>query len=89
MIKNINEILIHETVNEMLDLKDFVTLYIVIFQMSFAFLLLNNRSLSNKWNKSVNYLSQKYTFKKQKITQLEKVCFIKVNELKLTQVELF
>ena len=31
MIKNINEILIHETVNEMLDLKNFVTLSIVIF----------------------------------------------------------
>ena len=32
-----------------------------------------------------------YTLKKQriKITQLEKVRFIKVNELKLTQVELF
>ena len=32
-----------------------------------------------------------YTLEKQrlKITQLEKVCFIKMNELKLTQVELF
>ena len=32
-----------------------------------------------------------YTLKKQKlkITQLEKVRFIKVNELKLTQIELF
>ena len=32
----------------------------------------------------------KYTrLKNFKITQFEKVCFIKVNELKLTQVELF
>ena len=32
-----------------------------------------------------------YTLKKQrfKITQLEKECFIKVNEIKLTQVKLF
>ena len=32
-----------------------------------------------------------HTLKKQrlKITQLEKMCFIEVNEIKLTQVELF
>ena len=51
--------------------------------------ILDNFILSNPdINKNKSHLS--YTLKKRlKITQLEKVRFIKMNELKLTQVKLF
>ena len=49
-------------------------------------LMLNRHKLGLRALKHTNY-----TLKKQrlKITQLEKVGFIKVNELKLTQAEIF
>ena len=72
----------------------FALIYAIIFNVySISKIMKNEKFVCCNYKSTISYIFSilLHTLRKQrlKVTQLEKARFIKVNELKLTQVELF